>query len=152
MAGTVAASVAGVAHHWPEYAPTFDTNPIPHQRGGVAGGNDKFQQFLVGRLSLRFSGSSNATHFPDEDAKPMTETTPSSTLPDRLSNDPRSPFYNEAAFERDVGIRVNGKEYSEVIEYCVSEGWVKIPAGKTLDRRGFPLLIKLKGTVEAFYK
>ena len=74
------------------------------------------------------------------------------TLPDRLSNDPRSPHYHEAAFEREVGIRVNGKEYSEVVEYCISEGWIKIPAGRTLDRKGFPLLIKLKGTVEAFYK
>ena len=88
----------------------------------------------------------------------MTETTEapspslSTSLPDRLSNDPRSPHYNEAAFARDVGIRVNGKEYSEVVEYCLSEGWIKIPAGKTLDRKGFPLLMKLKGQVEAFYK
>ena len=77
---------------------------------------------------------------------------PSGTLPDRLSNDQRSPYFNEAAFERDVGIRVNGKEYSEVVEYCISEGWIKIPAGRTLDRKGFPLLMKLKGRVEAFYK
>ena len=82
----------------------------------------------------------------------MNDTTPTSALPDRLSNDPRSPHYNEAAFERDVSIFVNGKEYFEVVEYCLSEGWIKIPAGKTLDRKGFPLLIKLKGKVEAFYK
>ena len=74
------------------------------------------------------------------------------TLPDRLSNDPRSPFYIAAVFERDVGIRLNDKEKMEVVEYCISEGWVKIPAGKTLDRKGFPLLIKLSGKVEAFYK
>ncbi len=82
----------------------------------------------------------------------MPTATPSAALPDRLSNDHRSPYFNEAAFERDVGIRVNGKEYSEVVEYCISEGWIKIPAGRTLDRKGFPLLMKLKGRVEAFYK
>jgi hypothetical protein len=72
-------------------------------------------------------------------------------LPDHLSIDPRSPFYSAAVFEHDVGIRFNGKERADVVEYCVSEGWVKVPAGKTLDRKGNPLLIKLKGTVEAFY-
>ena len=73
-------------------------------------------------------------------------------LPDRLSIDPRSPHHLAAAFEREVGIRVNGKERFDVSEYCVSEGWIKVPAGKTLDRQGQPLLIKLKGTIEAFYK
>ena len=55
-------------------------------------------------------------------------------------------------FERDIGIRLNGKERSDVAEYCISEGWVKVPAGKTVDRKGRPMLIKLKGKVEAFYK
>ena len=73
-------------------------------------------------------------------------------LPDRLSVDPRSPHHVAAAFERDVGIRLNGKELSNVEEYCISEGWVKVPAGRALDRKGQPLLIKLKGKVEAFYK
>lgn len=73
-------------------------------------------------------------------------------LPDRLSIDPRSPHHVAAAFEREVGIRLNGKERFDVSEYCVSEGWIKVPAGKTLDRQGQPLLIKLKGAVEAFYK
>ena len=82
----------------------------------------------------------------------MTETTPLPTLPDRLSVDPRSPHHVAAAFERDVGIRLNGKELMNVEEYCISEGWVKVPAGKALDRKGQPLMIKLKGTVEAFYK
>jgi len=57
-----------------------------------------------------------------------------------------------AVFEHDIGIRLNGKERFDVEEYCVSEGWVKVPAGKTVDRKGQPLLIKIKGTVEAFYK
>jgi hypothetical protein len=73
-------------------------------------------------------------------------------LPDHLSIDPSSPHYVAAVFERDVGIRFNGKERSDVTEYCVSEGWVKVPAGKTLDRHGQPLMIKLKGKVEAFYR
>jgi hypothetical protein len=73
-------------------------------------------------------------------------------LPDRLSIDPRSPHHITAVFEHDVGIRLSGKERSNVAEYCISEGWVKVPAGKTLDRKGNPLMIKLKGTVEAFYR
>lgn len=73
-------------------------------------------------------------------------------LPDHLSIDPRSPHHVAAVFEHDVGIRFNGKERFDVEEYCVSEGWVKVPAGKTLDRKGRPLLLTLKGTVEAFYK
>jgi hypothetical protein len=73
-------------------------------------------------------------------------------LPDRLSADPRSPHYLAAVFEHEVGIRLNGKERNDVEEYCISEGWVKVPAGKTLDRKGHPLLIKLKGKVEPFYR
>ena len=73
-------------------------------------------------------------------------------LPDRLSVDPRSPHHVAAVFEQDIGIRLNGKEHINVEEYCISEGWVKVPAGKTVDRKGQPLLIKLKGKVEAFYK
>ena len=73
-------------------------------------------------------------------------------IPDRLSTDPRSPYHDAAAFERDIGIRFQGRERFDVAEYCVSEGWVKVPAGKTVDRKGNPLLIKLKGVVEAFYK
>lgn len=72
-------------------------------------------------------------------------------LPDHLSIDPRSRFYNPAVFEHEVGIRLNGKLREDVVEYCISERWVKVPAGKTLDRKGNPLLITLKGGVEAFY-
>ena len=79
-------------------------------------------------------------------------TTPRPELPDHLSSDPRSPHHLPAAFEHDIGIRFNDKERLDVEEYCVSEGWVKVPAGKTLDRKGRPLLLKLKGRVEAFYK
>ena len=82
----------------------------------------------------------------------MTEKPPAPPLPDRLSIDPSSPHYVAAVFEHDVGIRFNDKERSDVEEYCVSEGWVRVPASKTLDRRGKPLMIKLKGKVEAFYR
>jgi hypothetical protein len=73
-------------------------------------------------------------------------------LPDHLCIDPRSPFYAPDVLEHAIGIRLNGKERFDVEEYCISEGWVKVPAGKTLDRRGQPLLIKVKGKVEAFYR
>ena len=73
-------------------------------------------------------------------------------LPDRLAVDPRSPHHNAAVFAHDIGIRLNGKERFDVEEYCVSEGWVKVPAGRTRDRHGRPLMLTLKGTVEAFYK
>jgi Protein of unknown function (DUF3297) len=82
----------------------------------------------------------------------MTEATPRPPLPDHLSVNPRSPHHVAAVFEHDVGIRLNDKERADVEEYCVSEGWVKVPAGKTVDRKGQPLLIKLKGKVEAFYR
>jgi Protein of unknown function (DUF3297) len=82
----------------------------------------------------------------------MTETVTRPLLPDRLCIDPRSPHHNAAIFEHQIGIRLNDKERMDVEEYCVSEGWVKVPAGKTLDRKGKPLLIILKGKVEAFYR
>lgn len=82
----------------------------------------------------------------------MTDATERPALPDHLSIDPRSPHHAAAVFEHDIGIRLNDKERFDVEEYCVSEGWVKVPAGKTVDRKGRPLLIKIKGKVEAFYK
>ena len=82
----------------------------------------------------------------------MTDTTPKPPLPDHLSIDPRSPHYVAAIFEHDIGIRFNDKERHDVEEYCISEGWIKVPAGKTLDRKGNPLMLKLKGKVEAFYR
>lgn len=82
----------------------------------------------------------------------MNDTTARPELPDRLSVQPRSPHYNAAVFEHDIGIRLNGKERFDVEEYCISEGWVKVPAGKAVDRRGQPLLMTMKGTVEAYYR
>ena len=82
----------------------------------------------------------------------MNHTTQRPPFPDRLSIDPRSPFHVAAVFEHEVGITFNDKERMNVEEYCISEGWIKVAAGKTLDRKGKPMLIKLKGKVEAFYK
>jgi hypothetical protein len=81
----------------------------------------------------------------------MSDTISRPELPDHLSIDARSPFYVAAVFEHDIGIRFNGKERHDVEEYCISEGWVNVPSGKTLDRKGNPLLLKLKGKVEAYY-
>ncbi|MDB5961163.1 MAG: hypothetical protein JWP59_2457 [Massilia sp.] len=82
----------------------------------------------------------------------MNDTTTLPPLPDRLSIDPSSPFHDAKIFENDIGIRFNDKERTDVDEYCLSEGWIKVTAGKTLDRKGKPMLLKLKGKVEAFYK
>jgi hypothetical protein len=73
-------------------------------------------------------------------------------LPDRLSVDPRSPHHNAAVFEHDIGIKINDKERLDVEEYCISEGWIKVASPKALDRNGRPMMIKLKGKVEAFYR
>ena len=74
------------------------------------------------------------------------------TPPDRLSNDPRSPYYDAEVLAHDVGIRFNGAEKTNVEEYCVSEGWIRVSAGKAKDRYGNPLTIKLKGTVEPYFR
>jgi len=73
-------------------------------------------------------------------------------LPNRLSVDPRSPHHVAALLEHAIGIRLNDRERKDVEEYCISEGWVKVPAGKTVDRKGRPLLIKLTGKVEVYYR
>jgi hypothetical protein len=72
--------------------------------------------------------------------------------PDRLSNDPSSPFYDAALLERGVGIRFNGVEKTNVEEYCVSEGWIRIAAGNAKDRYGNPMTIKVKGEVVPYFR
>ena len=74
------------------------------------------------------------------------------TPPDRLSTDPKSPYYDETLLARDVGIRFKGVEKTNVSEYCISEGWIRVEAPKTKDRHGNPLTIKLNGPVEAYFK
>ncbi|MFT5758638.1 MAG: hypothetical protein ACI9LM_003384 [Alteromonadaceae bacterium] len=82
----------------------------------------------------------------------MNDTKSLPTLPDRLSSNPRSPHHVAEIFEHEIGIRLNSKERFDVDEYCISEGWVKVPTHKALDRRGQPLMMTVKGTVEAFYR
>jgi hypothetical protein len=74
------------------------------------------------------------------------------TLPDRLSVDPSSRYYDEKILARNIGIRFNGVERTNVEEYCVTEGWIRTGVGKALDRRGKPLTIQVKGKVEPFVK
>ena len=74
------------------------------------------------------------------------------TLPDRLSTDPSSPYYNAELLERDIGVRFKGVEKTNVEEYCVSEGWIRVEVGKAKDRHGNPLTIKLTGTVEPYFR
>ena len=80
------------------------------------------------------------------------DTTKFETLPDRLSTNPRSPHYNEEILKHDIGVRFDGKERTNVDEYCVSEGWIRVVAGKALDRHGNPLTIKLNGKVEPYFR
>jgi hypothetical protein len=72
--------------------------------------------------------------------------------PDRLSLDPRSEHYDEELLSRGVGIKFNGQEKTNVIEYSISEGWIRVPAGKSRDRYGQPMTIKLKGSVEPYFE
>ena len=74
------------------------------------------------------------------------------TPPDRLSTNPRSPHFDMEVLQRGIGIRFKGVERRDVEEYCISEGWIRVAAGKALDRRGQPLTIKLGGAVEAWFK
>ncbi len=73
-------------------------------------------------------------------------------LPDRLSVNPASPFYDETVLQKEIGIRFKGVEKTNVEEYCVSEGWIRVAAGNAKDRKGNPLTILLKGEVEPYVK
>jgi hypothetical protein len=74
------------------------------------------------------------------------------TPPDRLSLNPRSPFFDGEILRRGVGIRFKGKERTDVEEYCISEGWIRVAAGRSMDRYGQPMTIKLKGEVDPFFQ
>ena len=78
--------------------------------------------------------------------RPMSDT----AIPDRLSTNPKSPHYDEALLQKGVGIKFDGQEKTNVEEYCISEGWIRVAIGKTVDRHGNPLTIKLKGKVEPY--
>ena len=74
------------------------------------------------------------------------------TPPDRLSNNPSSEFFDMAALQRGVGVRFKGRERTDVEEYCASEGWIRVAAGKAVDRRGMPVTVKLSGPVEIWWR
>lgn len=82
----------------------------------------------------------------------MNDTKTLPPLPDRLSIDPKSPHFSAEVLQNDIGITINGKERRDVEEYCISEGWIKVAAGRTQDRKGRPMLVKVSGTVAAFYR
>ena len=88
----------------------------------------------------------------EPDIAPAAPAAITDTPPDRLAANPRSPFFNGDLLERGVGIVFDGIERTNVDEYCVSEGWVKVAAGKSKDRFGMPLTIKLKGKVEPYFR
>ncbi|MEY3260206.1 MAG: hypothetical protein RIT46_1035 [Pseudomonadota bacterium] len=76
----------------------------------------------------------------------------SDTLPDRLSVNPKSPYYDADLLQQGIGILFKGVEKTNVEEYCVSEGWVRLSVGNTVDRKGNPMTIKLQGPVEPFIR
>jgi len=83
---------------------------------------------------------------------PITNASQPPPVPERLSTDPRSPHHIAAVFAHDIDIQFNDPERSDVAEPCISEGWIRVPSGRTADRKSNPLLIKLKDKVEAFYR
>lgn len=87
-----------------------------------------------------------------DDAPIAAATSPAETPPDRVSNSPLSSFYDSAALTRGIGIRFDGGERTNVEEYCVSEGWIRVAAGKARDRKGQPLTIRLSGAVEPYWR
>lgn len=88
-----------------------------------------------------------------EDTAPSAAASGSADVPpDRLSVNPLSPHFDADKLQRGIGIRFKDRVRRDVDEYCISEGWVRVQAGKTVDRKGQPLLIKLNGPVEAWYE
>jgi Protein of unknown function (DUF3297) len=83
---------------------------------------------------------------------PKSDTPTDNTPPDRLSIHPSSDYFSEETLMRGIGIRFKGEKRTTVEEYCISEGWIKVQAGKSLDRKGRPLLLTLKGPVEVFFE
>ncbi|MFN4019715.1 MAG: DUF3297 family protein [Erythrobacter sp.] len=89
----------------------------------------------------------------EETPEPAPQTSSGSDIPpDHLSVNPRSPFFDADKLRRGIGIRFKGRVRTDVEEYSISEGWVRVQAGKTVDRKGQPLTLKLTGPVEAWYE
>ena len=133
---------------------------LKNAKSGLLGASIKwnFTKFLVDR-----SGKVVARHAPTAKPEGLTKRnrgaamnekneTMSDQFPDRLSTNPKSPYYNEELLSRDVGIRFKGAEKTNVEEYCISEGWVRVTAGNAKDRYGNPLTIKVHGPVEPYFR
>jgi hypothetical protein len=112
----------------------IDRNAAPSRGVGIGGPHGYHRSKAMGLPSCT-------------SAEPMTD-----TPPDHLASNPRSPFYDEAALSRSVGVRFNGVEKTNVDEYCVSEGWVRLTVGSGVKRDGSPMTIKLQGTVEPYFR
>jgi hypothetical protein len=125
---------------WPGFEERAIVRDAGHQRSAAS--------------RLLESRAMNEPTTPPSDAVPEAAAAPAPSLPDRLSVDPRSPFHAKELFAQDVtvGIRFNGKDRFDVEEYCISEGWIRVPVGRSMDRKGRSLTIKLKGQVEAFLR
>ena len=113
-----------------------------------------YSQFFDFSAHNPYTTPTNTDNLSHEESNSMSDTTNTQRppLPDRLSVNPRSPYFNAEVFKNDVGIKLNDKEHLNVEEYCISEGWIAVSAGKALDRKGNPLMIKLKGKVESFFR
>ena len=120
----------------------MEFHQIPGRSRGQGGGTTRADRD-PGRTEERNRGA--AVNEETKDQSP-------NQLPDRLSVDPSSPYYNEDILARDVGIRFKGVEKTNVEEYCVSEGWVRVTAGNAKDRYGNPLTIKVHGPVEPYFR
>lgn len=81
----------------------------------------------------------------------MAENEDKASPPDRLSNNPRSPHFDMAVLQRGIGVRFKERERTDVEEYCISEGWIRVQAGKAVDRHGMPVTIKLSGPVQVWF-
>ena len=84
--------------------------------------------------------------------KPSNSEAGGQSMPDRLSNNPQSPFHDAQLLERGWSVRFNGVDRNNVEEYCVSEGWVRMAVGKTVDRHGNAMTVKYKGKVEPYLR
>ncbi len=82
----------------------------------------------------------------------MSDSNASDIPPDHLSVNPRSEHFDAEVLQRGVGIKFKDRVRTDIEEYSISEGWVRVQVGKTVDRKGQPLTIKLTGPVEAWYE
>ena len=110
----------------------------------------RLQERPVHRLGPRAGLAFRLRLVQDTPSMNLTSLAMTDTLPDRLSQNPKSPHYNKELLERGIGIRFNGQEKTNVWEYCVSEGWVRVVAGVAMDRKGNPMTLLLKGAVEPY--